>query len=694
MSGTGIALLVKHCLALNKGLIQALENGDDELSSSLSLRLSDQNSRFIIWSANVGAHRTGTSSLEYRLRDASHIKETVRDLLDDLQHLIEDATNILTGEVTPWDQLPEDEFLEEDCGSDDVPATELEQITMDVKEVVDSLLRLSMTIRNPAPHDRFIASLSTETSHFVIFDIDHVKSKHGMIEPWLAERLGESNSRRRQYFKYRQAHHDKLAYGLGEDDDKAAPSTLASSIPEKLKDAGVELARGDDNSDSGWLSQTSFATSTGQAERLRVPKMPRAAQEGPFECPFCYMILQVSDRRGWKKHVYGDLRPYVCLERDCVNPEQEFTRRHEWIDHMKQNHWTFYRCPALGCGKSFRSAAACRGHAEQCHSGQMKEDQLDALITLNSESENLSMGFKCPLCNENQRSVVWYQRHVGRHQEQLSLFALPSVAIDEDEIGDRDSYTYDISNHEHGSARDKQIDDSPSDSEEIDTREWGLEGEQLQEVPQITEDERADSILQGTNLTDMQAERSSEEKLIREAVEPLPVFREVKQSERKEEYTRRLLEDLRRSGLDEEVIAAILKKEDLKQQNFTKPGQGEDRSAVPFSYMGSSDVEHLDAKTTAATFERRKLSAPGLESDRINQVYTRMSRRHLSIETLNNFNIPFEDDADPDYVLIKRWVPEWEQDQLWANTKRIRESRSKGLEIDGRRHHDYKIEDG
>jgi hypothetical protein len=31
---------------------------------------------------------------------------------------------------------------------------------------------------------------------------------------------------------------------------------------------------------------------------------------------------------------------------------------------------------------------------------------------------------------------------------------------------------------------------------------------------------------------------------------------------------------------------------------------------------------------------------------------------------------------DPDFILIKRWVPEWEQDQLWKHTRIIREKRS------------------
>ncbi|CZR61121.1 uncharacterized protein PAC_11017 [Phialocephala subalpina] len=112
--------------------------------------------------------------------------------------------------------------------------------------------------------------------------------------------------------------------------------------------------------------------------------------------------------------------------------------------------------------------------------------------------------------------------------------------------------------------------------------------------------------------------------------------------EREKEYQKRMEEDLRKSGMDERQIAVVLKK---------------DKGVDP-------------ARPT----------------------YTRMSRRHLSIETLNRYRIDYEFDQvrkvsnnfrsranthiqDPDYILIKRWVPEYEQDFLWSHTREIRERR-------------------
>jgi hypothetical protein len=80
----------------------------------------DQFSRFKLWVGNLGAHRTGQSSLEYRLRDASHIKSQVQRLLTHLNEALHDAESILNGDKLPWDKLPDDEDDSDDDDLDDM----------------------------------------------------------------------------------------------------------------------------------------------------------------------------------------------------------------------------------------------------------------------------------------------------------------------------------------------------------------------------------------------------------------------------------------------------------------------------------------------------------------------------------------------------------------------------------------------
>lgn len=46
--------------------------------------ISDELSKFKLWAGNIGVHRTGRSSLDYRLRDSSHLRIQVMRVLDDL----------------------------------------------------------------------------------------------------------------------------------------------------------------------------------------------------------------------------------------------------------------------------------------------------------------------------------------------------------------------------------------------------------------------------------------------------------------------------------------------------------------------------------------------------------------------------------------------------------------------------------
>lgn len=301
-----IASHVTRCLALFSTAIDASGTSAASSEASFNRRVRDEQTRFKVWSGNIGAHRTGMSSLDHRLRDSSNIRNQVVNLLLDLDGLLEDAIAIINGEEPSWDQISSDGgvFLGQGSEDSDSPDTELEQISVDVADVVNCLLRLSVAIRNPAPHDRFVETHSTDTSHYEPFDIEHVYSKFRSIDPGLAERLGKAISRRRQFFKYREAHRMKLSHGLiyhylGD------AETIASSLPEHLKDkiGASRISRlpvfEDNYSDAG-VSQTSYATSAADTEQRRVPSLPAEASKGPFECPFCFMIIAVTDRSAWK----------------------------------------------------------------------------------------------------------------------------------------------------------------------------------------------------------------------------------------------------------------------------------------------------------------------------------------------------------------------------------------------------------
>ncbi|GKU05686.1 unnamed protein product [Fusarium langsethiae] len=144
------------------------------------------------------------------------------------------------------------------------------------------------------------------------------------------------------------------------------------------------------------------------------------------------------------------------------------------------------------------------------------------------------------------------------------------------------------------------------------------------------------------------------------------------------EYQKRLKEDLIKSGLDDKAIEAIMKKEKIKkEQSYPRPQQ---QQPLPHGMPGP--VHQYAPANQIATIPPHQAGqyAPvnqvaNIPSHPAGQVahptYTRMARRHLSIESLREFGVEFDFDTDPDYVLIRRWVPEWEQDRLWKHTKLV-----------------------
>jgi hypothetical protein len=51
---------------------------------STDIRIAEELARFKVWVGNVGASRAGVDSLNFRLRDASHIRKQILSLLGDL----------------------------------------------------------------------------------------------------------------------------------------------------------------------------------------------------------------------------------------------------------------------------------------------------------------------------------------------------------------------------------------------------------------------------------------------------------------------------------------------------------------------------------------------------------------------------------------------------------------------------------
>lgn len=81
-------------------VVEASEQQNHSLEQMSPEWAKDKFDRFKLWSQNIGAHRTGRSSLDYRLRDASNLRNQAIDLVGDLSQALEDGKYLI---ISKWD---------------------------------------------------------------------------------------------------------------------------------------------------------------------------------------------------------------------------------------------------------------------------------------------------------------------------------------------------------------------------------------------------------------------------------------------------------------------------------------------------------------------------------------------------------------------------------------------------------------
>ena len=126
-----------------------------------------------------------------------------------------------------------------------------------------------------------------------------------------------------------------------------------------------------------------------------------------------------------RNHVYRDLRPYVCTFVDCTVPDRLFEDRNDWSEHEAQAHMRWWEC-VDGCKKPFNSKSAFEDHIRHIHQNLFIGNQFPALVNMQQRQMNPETQIECPLCKEMVPLSPHLRRHLGSHQEQLALFALPS----------------------------------------------------------------------------------------------------------------------------------------------------------------------------------------------------------------------------------------------------------------------------
>lgn len=88
----------------------------------------------------------------------------------------------------------------------------------------------------------------------------------------------------------------------------------------------------------------------------------------------------------------------------------------------------------MGCDECFESATSARNHLVDIHGDVSTQEHIESLAGIHEGVKSRDATADCPLCKESNLTIKEYARHVGRHQKDLSLFSLPPLGDDDNNI--------------------------------------------------------------------------------------------------------------------------------------------------------------------------------------------------------------------------------------------------------------------
>ncbi|TGJ82701.1 hypothetical protein E0Z10_g6057 [Xylaria hypoxylon] len=273
---------------------------------------------------------------------------------------------------------------------------------------------------------------------------------------WFCQRLAKANTRRREQLQYWKTHpYDPnqiitSANLVGDsvitqkEDSQSQGSTLKLPNPHVLHEGpksasskqSISTVALSDVHDTGTnvRPRTIYTpTAIGRDRAISIPGPPRTKDgEITFQCPYCGMKLGFKDmtRQLWKRHVFRDLRPYICTFEHCHNAGKLFSSRHEWKYHEFQIHRREYMCQR--CGNRCAGRKEMLKHLQGHYGDPIPLAQMDIILDLCDRQVDPSDNHteSCILCGEEIPLSKWHD-HVATHMENLSGFVLPAPEDDE-----------------------------------------------------------------------------------------------------------------------------------------------------------------------------------------------------------------------------------------------------------------------
>ena len=175
----------------------------------------------------------------------------------------------------------------------------------------------------------------------------------------------------------------------------------------------------------------------------RIPKLDDLQHwsKDEVECPFCFRMKKFKNEKIWRKHVFSDLRSYVCTYPQCEG--MYFGDINEWFSHEMENHRVQYVCQ-LCPNMVFEHSQHYLAHIHKRHPSLLEHADKHLVLDIARQPLETIPAQDCPCCSDwvdrlrvrahppptSPDDIVCviptiFKRHLASHLEQLALFAIP-----------------------------------------------------------------------------------------------------------------------------------------------------------------------------------------------------------------------------------------------------------------------------
>ncbi|KAK3390130.1 hypothetical protein B0H63DRAFT_107437 [Podospora didyma] len=374
---------------------------DQTIPKPVQISLERARGFIALWSDGYGIRDGAMDDVLAKSRNIRHstvktlssIADALLNRLIPLSHISSDRLEVFKDQLAATNAeacyiLHEDDGSE--ASSDALSELGLEdsvaEVAEDLKTDAQCLMELDPLFRNPVLD---LSSLKQKRPlHLIEWApekayCDKVQQRFPRAEGSLVERLGEANWVR--YLRCQEQRNstdtqlrDREVVARQDDEQTVAASS-------KYHDSGLGTSLPTASS----YAETIMTYGGGDGQKIRIPPLSAESKGGkPFPCVACGKTVRIMNNSAWKRHLYLDLQPYLCLETNCF--QLAFNNRKDWISHLGLDH--------------------------------RYEPVWDAIT--------------CPLCFEDtERGKIAITTHLARHLEEISLSALPANP-DDDECDD------------------------------------------------------------------------------------------------------------------------------------------------------------------------------------------------------------------------------------------------------------------